>query len=241
MAETVASQPPTVSSAADPLSAAYTELPPLLTEDDVVFFSARGKGVKEFSNFYQCNVPIKYEGIESLHTEGLYQAFYRCEPESRGMFAFPDGEFATLEGAKHVFAKPEEVARAKKSWGSVKGRNPMSGIVPKMAVKPERAKKLGVKLRRDFDDPRDIKEIARIFKELLYLKFTRNPELGRMLLATGDKILVEWDKGAGRQTLAGKPPLFSGILKDGRVLGQNLMGRLLMRTRKRLMRENATR
>jgi len=240
MAETVASQPPTVLSAADSPSAAYTE-PPLLTEDDIVFFSARGKGVREFSNLYELDVPIKYKGRTFAHTEAGYQSEYRCEEEFRDMFALPDGMFATLEGAEHVYNKPEEAARARKSWGSVKGRNPMSGIVAKMAVKPDRAKKLGIKLRCSKDDPQDLDEIKRIFKELLYLKFTRNPKLGRMLLETGDKILVEWDKGAGRQTLAGKPPLFSGILKDGKILGQNLMGRLLMRTRKRLVRENATR
>jgi predicted NAD-dependent protein-ADP-ribosyltransferase YbiA (DUF1768 family) len=213
-----------------------------LTEKDIVFFSARSKGSGDygsFSNFYKLRVPIVYNGRAYPHTEAAYQSEYRCKEESRDMFALPDGIFSSLQGAKYVYDTSDKAHRGMAYWGSNRpGMNDMSGIVAKMAVKKERAKKLGVELRRSCDEPRDIEEIGRIFKDVLYLKFSLNPELASMLIQTGNKILVEFDRLAGVQTR--DPPLFSGILKDGKILGHNLMGRLLMHTRERLMRESGS-
>ena len=206
---------------------------------DFAYFGS-GAGIPEFSNFAALPVPIKHEGLEFLTTEHAYQAFYRCEPESRHRFALPDGDLSSLEkGMPLLVNGGADLDKKLKFWGAKgKGKRPaMDGIVPKMAVKAKRAKKLGVVLRRFGDEPRDMQEIKTLFRALLRAKFRANEGSRKKLLDSGEKLLVEFDRGAGRETAKGNPPLFTAMVKDNKVLGQNLMGELMMEVRRELRSE----
>ena len=65
-------------------------------------------------------------------------------------------------------------------------------------------------------------------------KYLANPEWLEILLATGDKQLVEFDRGAGRETRAGRPPRWTGLVQNGVVLGGNLQGRIQEIVREKL-------
>ena len=107
-----------------------------------------------------------------------------------------------------------------------------------MAVHPTRAEKLGLKLRRSMDSERDLVEIKALFSEILLAKYRTHATMAQKLVATGDRLLIEFDRGAGRKTAAGNPPLWTGLWKDGEVLGQNLMGKLMMEVRGVLKQES---
>ena len=210
-----------------------------VSKEEVLYFGS-GAGIREFSNFYELRRPIVLEGKEFITTEHFYQCAYRCAEESQGEFVFPHGRLSTFDrGMSHVVDKHDDVQKKIKFWGAKKGRRPMAGIVPKMAVDSKRAKRLGIKLKRARDDPNDLSLIESLFKRALYAKFSSDAELRKMLVDTGNKILVEFDRGAERRTKAGQPPLFTGLVKEGRLFGQNLMGRLLMGVREKLQAEDA--
>ena len=56
-----------------------------------------------------------------------------------------------------------------------------------------------------------------------------------MLKATGDATLVEFGRGAARQVAMGKPVIWTGLVKDGKVIGGNLMGRIMQMVRSELI------
>lgn len=208
-----------------------------VSPEDVQYFGS-GAGIRELSNFYQLAAPIVIDGKQFITTEHAYQALYRCTEASQRAFVFPDGQLSTFEGGmQRVVDKPADLEKKKKHWGAKGGRRAMAGIVAKMAVDAKRAKRLGIELRRARDAPEDRKLIESLFKRVLHAKFSGDAQLRKVLLDTGDKVLVEFDRAAGRRTEAGSPPLFTGLLKGGKVLGQNLMGRLLMETRGQLRAE----
>lgn len=212
-----------------------------VSENGVQYFGS-GAGIREFSNFYELRNPIVIDGQEFITTEHFYQCKYRCAEESQHEFVFPYGRLSTFEGGiSHVVDKQEEIQKKSKFWGAKNGRRPMAGIVPKMAINSKRAKRLGIKLKRARDDPGDLSLIESLFKRALYAKFSGDAELRKMLVDTGNKILVEFDRGAERQAKAGRPPLFTGLFKEGRLFGKNLMGRLLMGVREKLHMEDAER
>jgi N-glycosidase YbiA len=93
------------------------------------------------------------------------------------------------------------------------------------ASAPGEAKRLGrrVTLRDDWEAVK-----LGILEELVRQKFTRYPELGAMLLATGDAELIEGNTWNDR---------FYGCVwseKQGRWLGKNHLGQLLMCVREEL-------
>ena len=77
---------------------------------------------------------------------------------------------------------------------------------------------------------------AEVFFDILVAKYTQNEHLARVLLSTGDRYILEFDRGAGRAKRAGRTCRWGGIVEDGRVVGSNQMGALLMRVRDRLLR-----
>ena len=195
-----------------------------------------GAGVYELSNF--CEAPFELWGLSFPTSEHAYQAAYRCERESWPRFA-SDGDLGSLERGLPLVYERADVAKKAKHWGAKKRRPAMIGIVAKMAVKPERAAKLGLKLRRFSDDERDLEEIKKLFREILMAKYRANPIARAKLLATKKKLLVEFDRGAKRLADKGTPPLWTGLVKDGEVVGRNLMGEMMMEAREMLSQESA--
>lgn len=195
-----------------------------------------GAGIYELSNF--SDAPFELWNQKWPSSEHAYQAAYRCEKESWPKFA-SDGELGSLGRGLPLVFKKDEVAKKSQHWGAKKNRPAMVGIVAKMAVKPERAAKLGLKLRRFSDDERDLGEIKKLFTEILLAKYRANSSARAKLLATGKKQLVEFDRGAKRLADKGRPPLWTGLVQDGEVVGRNLMGELMMEVREMLSEEGA--
>lgn len=90
---------------------------------------------------------------------------------------------------------------------------------------PSAAKRMGRKLKRR-DDWFDVS--LHIMESLVRQKFTRYPELGEKLLATGDAMLIEGNNWNDR---------FYGVVWNthaGEWVGENHLGRILMKVRAEL-------
>jgi len=104
---------------------------------------------------------------------------------------------------------------------SMKATDPETAEKIRNLETPKKARRMGrrIKLRSDWEE---IKQL--IMRRAVYEKFTQHPELEKLLLETGDMILVEgnnWGKdywGCVRN-------------KEKKLVGQNHYGRILMEVR----------
>ena len=119
-----------------------------------------------------------------------------------------------------------------KHYGPKKtGKPEMSGIVAKQAIKPNIARKLGIHIINKEDEKSNIALCSTIFMEILRLKYNLNEQSQNELINTGNEILVEFDRGAYRESTKNRTPLWTGLVKDGIVYGFNLQGKLQMSIR----------
>lgn len=216
-----------------------------------------GAGVGELSNFAECE-PFPYRDMMWQTSEACYQATYKfarddwkrfavggdlstlaglhiVQDNYRKAFAAMTPEVVCLPASNPLKQKlldklareARSVQGSKKHWGEKKsGRPAMPGIVAKMASKKERATAIGLTMLTD--EELDMDELSCIFRPILRAKFKHNPVHTAALLATGDKVLIEFDRGAARETEKGNPPLWTGLVKNNVLYGRNLMGCLLM-------------
>ena len=112
-------------------------------------------------------------------------------------------------------------------------------IVAKMAVRPDIAKKLGLRLTPVQETEKWMAMIKALFVRILFAKYRQNDESRRLLLGTGDAV---WSSSAAPRSARpslGKPPLWTGMVVGGRkgkdglivggeVMGDNLQGELHM-------------
>ena len=221
----------------------------LCKEGDVHYFGSRSKNAL-LSNFAQAENPFEIPsmpGLEWTNSEAAWMA-HRVQESDRHRFA-RGGDLSTLEeGAPMVFEK-DEVEKKKRTWGpTAKGKPAMPGVIAKMAVKPGRMEKLGLSAgegKPDLDTDAYIDQVAvPRFGEILVNKYRKNPKMLSALLATGDKHLVEFNKGAERQGEA-NPPLWTGLVSKtqvddqgrGKLCGDNLQGEIQMLLRDFFRRE----
>lgn len=73
----------------------------------------------------------------------------------------------------------------------------------------------------------DLKNMA----TCLYLKFTQNPEIGKWLVETGDELIYENVEARKNSSSA---QYWGAYLEGGKLVGQNVLGNLLMALRKKL-------
>ena len=191
---------------------------------------------------YHLDNPIERDNKKFGNVDAAYQSL-KLVPEDRHHFA-EGGKLSTLDAFNLMYGtdvaakKIRHFGPKKANKSCARNRNGCVGAVQKLAVKRPMAKKLGLTLLPQ-EDRLDIDETSRLFTELLLAKFRANPELCAMLLETGNKTLVEFDRGAERRSKSGDPPLFTGLVgKDGVLYGQNLMGKLLMDVREIIRLEN---
>lgn len=184
-----------------------------------------GSGMKEpynmLSNFHYCIVEGP-DGRTYPSIEHAYQSNYILEKD---MFASGGilSEYST--GFPLVFE--EKVDKKLQYWS----RKNNIGILAKMAVSN---KKIMSKLK--LNRVSTFESSWEIWRELLLSKF-RQPKFKEILLSTGDAHLIEFNRGAMREEMNGKSPKWTGMIKDGRLYGQNLMGQYLMRIRLELRSE----
>lgn len=132
--------------------------------------------------------------INSFEGEyGFLSNFYECSVEYNGM------TFGSSEAAFQAQKCVDDEDKIKFKY-----------------LRPKGAKRFGktVKLRPDWDEVK-----VEVMRGVLKAKFTQNPELKSMLLATGDNELVEGNRWGDR---------FWGVCKG---TGQNNLGKLLMELR----------
>ena len=199
---------------------------------EIVYFSS-GAGVYVLSNLTSCKLDL--DGLEWTSLEHWYQAT-KFVPKDRRRFA-KGGDLANLDAFRlhrGVFVKREKEEGSIKHWGANKKKPEMVGIVAKMASNPSRAQRIRLRMLPKQAETEDrIPEMIELFKRGLHAKFAQNPEMRAALLATGDKQLVEFGRGAGRETKAGRPPLWNGLWdKDTKeIVGRNLMGQIMTEVR----------
>lgn len=183
-----------------------------------------GSGAKEpfhkLSNFYACRVV--FDGVEYPSSEHAFQAQRVAAHRRRELFS-TDGAYADLvKGFRNFFPRDSSKAEKKASyWGKKKN----VGVIAKMLV--ARTNNL-VEMSES--------TCADIFFNVLKAKYIQNEDAKRVLLSTGDRYLVEFDRGAERKRKSGKVCRWGALVREGRVVGSNQMGALLMRVRDQLAR-----
>jgi predicted NAD-dependent protein-ADP-ribosyltransferase YbiA (DUF1768 family) len=190
------------------------------------YFGSNTKTLYELSNLWATIVELR--GIQFPSSEHAFQAMCRVHPEDWNRFSC-QGDLGSLNGLQ-LLVSPKKTEKAIAYWKKKK----MVGIVAKMAVKRDVAKRLGLKLLRPHEKDHDLDEVQTLFEEILVHKYTTNAVALKALAASDNKYLIEFDRGAGRRTLAGDPPLWSGLVKEGCLYGLNLQGRIHMKVRKLL-------
>ena len=207
-----------------------SDRPRELAADAFVYFGSGMSATRAFlSNFAESRVTVRDVTFPS--SEHAFQALLRVHPDHIKKLSV-DGELGSFErGIKRVF-RASEVARKLKHYGSKQNGKPaMVGIVAKMAIKPECAKKIGLRLLSPKEDAHSFEEMGNLFLEILAAKYAQNAVALQQLLDTQDKHLVEFNRGAVREHKAGRCPLWTGQVCDGRLIGMNFQGELQMMIR----------
>ncbi len=197
----------------------------------VNFYSGAGGTAHRFSNFSYCPEGVLYKGRVYPTAEHAYVAQkYRGPTQQR----FAVGGDLTRWASMRLFVRPkrgetpeDHGARvsAKIAHWSKKGN---LGVLAKMAGNPAHAKHAGL------PPPKKVRQ--GIFYKIARSKYTRDPALAALLLATGDAHLIEFARGArAREQRGGEPERWAALVdKDGRIWGDNRMGLVLMLLREHL-------
>jgi len=180
----------------------------------VVGFYDKGAPYYQFSNFYPETFTDPLTGKVWSTSEHYFQAQKYCHPGSTPA----DLAYAELIRSANTPNKSFILARQKKKGGyaSKWSMNPQNPMTLNAAI--EQSIKDGVKMRPDWEL---IKED--VMRRALFLKFTQNPALQKLLMSTGTATIEEqsprdWYWGTG---------------KDG--TGKNRLGALLQDLRKDLL------
>lgn len=202
---------------------------PLSVGEFSYFGSAMSANVSRLSNF--AKMPVTIEDVTFPSSEHAFQALLRVHPDDFERFSV-DGDLGSLESGIPIVFKASEVERKMKHYGAKRNGKPaMVGIVAKMAVKPDCAKKIGLRLTSPKEDVHSFEEMGDLFLKILSAKYAQNAPALEQLLRTGDTHLVEFNRGAVRDQKAGRCPLWTGQVHDGTLVGMNFQGELQMMIR----------
>lgn len=206
-------------------------------EEVLLFGSAQKLPFAHLSNFTATS--FRYGEHAWDTSEHAYQAML-CLAESHHHKLAAGSTLSNIEtGVMAVFDK--DVARKVVFWGEKRlktGRKrSMVGVVAKMAIKEKTGKKLGLSLRTEPNY--STQHVATLFLDILKAKYEADADLQDILVShTGNKYLLEFDRGAERQgKLATQRKdsryisRWAGMIKNGRLWGINLQGELQMAMR----------
>ncbi|KAJ3181233.1 hypothetical protein HDU87_001362 [Geranomyces variabilis] len=178
------------------------------TQQPIEFYTGDSK-YGEFSNFYEPKTPITWNGHKYATTEHAFQA---------AKFSAPGASPASLEYASLIrqTSTPNKarVLALQKTGGGYAWRTALNESIVKY-------RDLGVVIRPGWDTVRDS-----VMRQLLMCKFSQDARCKQLLLATGDRPLVEHTKRDA----------YWGDGGDGS--GRNMLGVMLMETRARLRKES---
>ena len=177
----------------------------------IVSFYACGKSpINNLSNFSFIKQGIIYDGITYYSTEHAFQA-QKYIKEQRHRFSI-DGDLGNIETGFLLVFGNDKCEKKKQFW--MKKDN--IGIIAKMATNPKIGKKLGLIRDNNFVSSDEF------WINILTSKFNI-PTFKNILLQTENNYLLEFDRNAERTN-----PLWSGIIKNNKLYGNNLMGQYLM-------------
>lgn len=190
-------------------------------------------GLKILSNFAKLETPLEFRGNLFWTSEHAYQSG-KVNPADVWRLTV-DGDLGDLRGFRHYM--DAEKAENKMAWWG-KGSVPMDGIVAKMVVNPEHNKKLKTPLRlRPLAANGDVEAQSVLWRAILMAKARADSRYRNALVQTGDRFLVEFDRGAQRAVGKGGNPFWTGLVdkESGDLYGINFMGVCQMRNRERLV------
>jgi predicted NAD-dependent protein-ADP-ribosyltransferase YbiA (DUF1768 family) len=184
-----------------------------MEEQTVMFWSNAKYPLHRLSNFATADVFVN--GVHYPSSEHAFVATKLFKPEFKYML-----ETGESLGSRYGFtvAFGSAKAEAKEKYWMKKGN---IGIIAKVAQSMKQYTKSHMK-----DTTEDSFEV---WRHILLAKFS-DPVLRDILLSTGTKYLLEFDRGATEDTY------WAGKMVDGFVIGNNAMGKYLMRVRQ-LLRE----
>ena len=193
-------------------------------DNSFVYFGS-GTKIGELSNFAKCPNPFLWKNHLWNSSEAAYACWLRVDPVDWHRLAV-GGDLSDLKTGIALLFPENLVAKKIKHYGSkCSGMKPeMIGIIPKLATKQKYGKKIGLRLTERDEAKLETSDLFHIFVEILVEKYTHNPHFRDVLLSTRGKNLIEFDRGAVRETIKGRPPLWTGQVKEGILYGRNLQG-----------------
>jgi predicted NAD-dependent protein-ADP-ribosyltransferase YbiA (DUF1768 family) len=189
----------------------------------VVNFNSNTKGpLCRLSNFFESHVvDVTRKNVVYPSAEHYFQSM-KCVPAHRKHF-YVDGKLGSWAGAFQVLTDDPERWRRKQ----------MIGIIAKMAVEPNRAKKLGIVLKTHKKSSKRVEtyeEACKTWLPILRSKF-KNRELATVLQSTGPDsyLLNQSDPHRDQNCRCG-----GHIDSTGKMSGSNWMGRMMAQIRTEL-------
>lgn len=179
-----------------------------IPDSEIWFYSDKERPYGVFSNFYKCNIEVG--GIVYPNSEAYFQA-----EKFRGRDATDaELEYASLIGKQSTGNKSAILARQRKPVQNYKWAQDLWTVIQEYRDRQ-------VSIRKDWDVVRD-----NVMRRIVYMKFAQNPNLKKLILETGDKLLFEhthrdayWGDGHPR----GDASIHGN--------GKNMLGRILEEVR----------
>ena len=202
----------------------------LIHASDVEYF---GTGVRNRwpSNFALVDGGILIDGRLWPSTEHFFQAWHKVAAQDRHRLEV-GGDLDSLQALKLLFG-PEVGAKKMKKWTFKDGQGEAVvcvGIVAKMLTKKKHNDMLTKPLKLETREVA-LEEHKAVWTMILMAKVDACPPFRKALQASGNKMLVEFDRHAKAKSARGSPPFWTGMVKDGVLYGHNFMGSLMMEIR----------
>lgn len=193
----------------------------LVDENNIVkFFSNVKPPLNLLSNFFETKVVI--DGRVYPSSEHAFQAMLSLDSDAFTL----DSEIGKLtpEACRYVGYPNDKMHDKCKTWSKKKN----VGILAKMLI--SKHDKLGLKRTVTCE------ECEALFKKILLEKFRTNSIARKVLLDTKDAYLYEFVKSSNRRFQKnGEIERWGAMIVDGKVVGDNQMGALMMWVRKELL------
>ena len=174
------------------------------------------------SNFYA--TVIQFDGKVYPSTEHAFQAQLSVHLEA---YTLTSAIGKLTPEACHLVGFPDNKKHAKCDFWSKKD---MVGILAKMLI--AKHAQLGLKQKVTREESEDL------FKKILLEKFRSNSTARKVLLDTKDAYLYEFVRSSNKRFQKnGEIERWGAMIVDGKVVGDNQMGALMMWVRKKLRKE----
>lgn len=201
-----------------------TKISDKLVNDYIYFNSSSKSPYHLLSNFHQIDGGIKYDDIIYNSVEHAYQAQKFIKSDRIRFSETGDlGDFSAFRTYGSIFFKKSVDPENKIRYWSKKNN---IGIVAKMASNPKYAKQL----RLTFEKEKSRKNIERLFLNILLQKYSYKKYFD-VLIDTKNSLLIEFSRSAKRNYDNGSVDMWTGMVLDGKLYGENLMGQYLMKIR----------